>query len=134
MIQIGIIGAGRIGKVHAESITRFVKGAEVKAIADPYLTEETKAWANAMGIAEAYGDYHKILADPAITRRFRSKRLPPANTFSAKSPSTTTSKKSKRSLPRSRTPKSSIRSGLTAASTITLWRRAKPSKAVKSAT
>ncbi len=66
MIQIGIIGAGRIGKVHAESITRFVKGAEVKAIADPYLTEETKAWANAMGIAEAYGDYHKILADPAI--------------------------------------------------------------------
>ena len=66
MIQIGIIGAGRIGKVHAESITRFVKGAEVKAIADPYLTEETKAWANAIGIAEAYGDYHKILADPAI--------------------------------------------------------------------
>lgn len=66
MIQIGIIGAGRIGKVHAESITRFVKGAEVKAIADPYLTEETKAWANAMGIAEAYGDYHKILADPAV--------------------------------------------------------------------
>lgn len=66
MIQIGIIGAGRIGKVHAESITRFVKGAEVKAIADPYLTEETKAWANAMGIAEAHGDYHKILADPAI--------------------------------------------------------------------
>ena len=66
MIQIGIIGAGRIGKVHAESITRFVKGAEVKAIADPYLTEETKAWANTMGIAEAYGDYHKILVDPAI--------------------------------------------------------------------
>ena len=34
MLKIGIIGAGRIGQVHAESITKYVKEAEVKSIAD----------------------------------------------------------------------------------------------------
>lgn len=66
MLKIGIIGAGRIGKVHTESVTRFVKGAEVKAIADPFLSAETAAWAKAQGIQEAYTDYHKILEDKEI--------------------------------------------------------------------
>ena len=35
MIKIGIIGAGRIGKVHCESIMSYVKGATVKTVADP---------------------------------------------------------------------------------------------------
>ena len=30
MIKVGIIGAGRIGRVHSESITKYVKGAEIK--------------------------------------------------------------------------------------------------------
>ena len=37
MLKVGIIGAGRIGKVHTESICNYVKNAEVKAIADPFL-------------------------------------------------------------------------------------------------
>jgi myo-inositol 2-dehydrogenase/D-chiro-inositol 1-dehydrogenase len=67
MIKIGIIGAGRIGKVHTESITRYVKGAEVKAIADPLMNDATAAWAKAQGIAEIHTDYHKILADKEIS-------------------------------------------------------------------
>ena len=66
MLKIGIIGAGRIGKVHAESVTRFVKNAEVKAIADPFINAETEAWAKAQGIKEVYTDYHKILEDKEI--------------------------------------------------------------------
>ena len=66
MLKIGIIGAGRIGKVHGESISKYVKGAEVKAIADPFLNAETKQWATAMGIKEVYTDYHEILNDPEI--------------------------------------------------------------------
>lgn len=66
MLKIGIIGAGRIGKVHAESISNFVKGAEVKAIADPFLNQETKEWANGMGIKHAYTDYKEILNDAEI--------------------------------------------------------------------
>lgn len=66
MINIGIIGAGRIGKVHAESVMRFVKNATVKAIADPYMNDATIAWAKEMGINEIYTDYHKILEDKDI--------------------------------------------------------------------
>lgn len=66
MLKIGIIGAGRIGKVHTESITKYVKDAEVKAIADPFITEETTAWARSQGVEEVYTDYNRILEDPEV--------------------------------------------------------------------
>lgn len=66
MINVGIIGAGRIGKVHCESIMRYVKNATVKAVADPFLNDETIEWAKALGIEEFYTDYHKILEDNDI--------------------------------------------------------------------
>lgn len=67
MLNIGIIGAGRIGKVHLESIMRYVKGATVKAIADPYLSEETADWAKSKGVVDLYKDYKKILEDKTIS-------------------------------------------------------------------
>lgn len=66
MLKIGIIGAGRIGKVHGESIQRYVKNAEVYAIADPYMNDATREWAKEMGIYNVYTDYKKILDDKAI--------------------------------------------------------------------
>lgn len=66
MLKIGIIGAGRIGKVHTESIMRYVAGATVKSVADPYMTEETAAWAKSMGVEKVGKDYREILADPEI--------------------------------------------------------------------
>ncbi|PXV93444.1 myo-inositol 2-dehydrogenase [Lachnotalea glycerini] len=66
MIKIGIIGAGRIGRVHGEGVTYGVKDAQVKAIADPFMNEEIKQWANGLGIASCYTDYHQILEDPEI--------------------------------------------------------------------
>ncbi len=66
MLKIGIIGAGRIGKVHTESIMRYVAGATVKSVADPYMTEETASWAKSMGVEKAGKDYREILADPEI--------------------------------------------------------------------
>lgn len=66
MLKIGIIGAGRIGKVHSESIQRYVKNAEVYAIADPYMNDATREWAKEMGIYNVYTDYKKILDDKAI--------------------------------------------------------------------
>ena len=66
MLKLGIIGAGRIGKVHGESITRYVRNAQIKAIADIYLNDATRAWAKEMGIPNVYTDYHQILADPEI--------------------------------------------------------------------
>jgi len=66
MLNIGIIGAGRIGKVHTQSIANFVQAAKVTAIADPFLPEETVEWAKGLGIASISKDYLDIINDPAI--------------------------------------------------------------------
>jgi myo-inositol 2-dehydrogenase/D-chiro-inositol 1-dehydrogenase len=66
MLKVGIIGAGRIGKVHGESISKYVKNAEVKSIADKFLNDDTRKWAKEKGISEVYTDYKKILNDPEI--------------------------------------------------------------------
>lgn len=66
MIKVGIIGAGRIGKVHSQSICNLVKNAKVKTIADPCMNEELSAWAKSLGIENTTKDYKEILADREI--------------------------------------------------------------------
>ena len=39
-ITFGIIGAGRIGKFHADNLLSHVKGAKFKTVNDPILDEE----------------------------------------------------------------------------------------------
>lgn len=65
-MKVGIIGFGRIGKVHAESLIRYGKDIEIKAISDPFISEESKNWAKANGIKDIYTDYDKILKDKKI--------------------------------------------------------------------
>lgn len=65
MVNVGIIGAGRIGRVHGESITYRIHNARVAAMADPYWTEDSGKWAKRLDIP-AYDDYHRILDDPSI--------------------------------------------------------------------
>ena len=66
MIKVGIIGAGRIGKVHTESIQKYVKCAQVKTIADPFLNDDTIAWAKGLGVENFTKDYKDILNDKEI--------------------------------------------------------------------
>lgn len=66
MVNVGIIGAGRIGRVHVESICTQVPNARVKMLADPFMTEETAAWAKNMGVEAVTKDYKEILADSDI--------------------------------------------------------------------
>ena len=66
MIQLGMIGAGRIGRVHVQSIRSGVDGAMVKSLADPFLSEQTAAWALEQGVRQSTKDYREILADPEI--------------------------------------------------------------------
>ncbi len=66
MINIGIIGAGRIGKVHCESIMCYVKNATVKTVADPFMNSDTEKWLNDMGVEKVTKDYRDILNDKDI--------------------------------------------------------------------
>ena len=66
MVTVGIIGAGRIGRVHVESICTKVGNAKIKALADPFMNDETAAWAKKMGVENTTKDYKEILADPEI--------------------------------------------------------------------
>ncbi len=66
MVNVGIIGAGRIGQVHAKSILTGVPDAKIVALADPYMKPEVAAWAKSVGIENVCADYHEILNDPHI--------------------------------------------------------------------
>ena len=50
MVTVGIIGAGRIGKVHTESICNYVRNARIKTVADPFMNEATEKWLKSMGV------------------------------------------------------------------------------------
>ena len=65
-IKIGIIGAGRIGRVHAENIAKFVPEMEIKTIADPYMSEETVEFLRRLRIPNIVDDADIILKDPEI--------------------------------------------------------------------
>ena len=66
MVKVGIIGAGRIGKVHITSISTRIKEATIRAVADPYLDEETAKWAKDMGVEYTTKDYKEVLEDKGI--------------------------------------------------------------------
>jgi len=64
-INIGIIGAGRIGNVHAESITYHIPDARVAMVTD-VMEESARKLAERFGVPKYSGDYMDILNDPAI--------------------------------------------------------------------
>lgn len=66
MLKIGIIGAGRIGKVHLESISYHVKNATVTAMADPFMNEENEKLIRSYGVSKVTKDYKDILNDKDI--------------------------------------------------------------------
>ena len=66
MVKVGIIGAGRIGKVHIASISKGVREAVIKTVADPYMNEETAQWAKSMGVMNTTKDPSDVMNDPEI--------------------------------------------------------------------
>jgi len=64
-IKVGMIGAGRIGKLHAENIIGNFPNVELKSVADVFMGQ-SEEWAKNAGIKNTYTDYHKILEDPEI--------------------------------------------------------------------
>lgn len=64
-LNIGVIGAGRIGKLHASNLVSRVEGGRAAAIADVVL-DAARETAEKLNIPVATADYHDILANPDI--------------------------------------------------------------------
>ena len=66
MVQVGIIGAGRIGQVHMRGIASGVPDAVIRSLADPAISPEAEQLAHSIGIPNIVSDYHDIIDDPKI--------------------------------------------------------------------
>lgn len=64
-LRFGMIGAGRIGKLHAKNLATHIPGAEVAAIADVDLNAAQDLAAR-LHVPASVEDYHAILSDPTI--------------------------------------------------------------------
>jgi myo-inositol 2-dehydrogenase / D-chiro-inositol 1-dehydrogenase len=69
-IKVGIIGAGRIGIVHAKSIAYEIPGVTIKTVADPSLTEEASVLMKSLGAEKVTKDYKEVINDPDIEAVF----------------------------------------------------------------
>jgi len=65
-MKIGIIGAGRIGTLHAENIARLVQSVEIVGISDVNMTDELKSWAKGLGIPLVTADPTELINHPDI--------------------------------------------------------------------
>ncbi len=65
-MKTGIIGTGRIGKVHIQNISMFVPELEIKTAADPFMNEETETFVKKCGVANVIKTAEDIFNDPEI--------------------------------------------------------------------
>src|SRR4051812_29288505 len=65
IMNIGVIGAGRIGKVHAENLVLRIQETNVVAIAD-VIVASAQETAQRLNIPKATADYHELLNSPDI--------------------------------------------------------------------
>lgn len=64
-VRIGIIGAGRIGKIHADNLLRNPH-AEIVGISDLFAGPELEEWASSRGIPVVTTDSSQLIAMPNV--------------------------------------------------------------------
>lgn len=69
-VRIGLLGTGRIGKLHAENLAHSVTEAELYAVADVVMNDEIREWAKGLGIQKCYDNAEMIFNDPSIDAVF----------------------------------------------------------------
>lgn len=68
-ISVGIIGAGRIGRLHADNM-RVMPSYRLKSIAEAVVSEELLVWAKSRGLESVFVTGEEILNDPEIEAVF----------------------------------------------------------------
>jgi myo-inositol 2-dehydrogenase/D-chiro-inositol 1-dehydrogenase len=64
-IQVGLIGAGRIGRVHAEHLAYRIPGADLVAVSDVYREAAQKLAAD-LNVPDVYQDHRRIMEDDTV--------------------------------------------------------------------
>ncbi|NUQ36587.1 MAG: inositol 2-dehydrogenase [Caldilineales bacterium] len=64
-LTLGLIGAGRIGRLHGEHLARRLPAADLLAVSDIFVDAAQRLAAD-FGLPHAYADHRRILDDPAI--------------------------------------------------------------------
>jgi myo-inositol 2-dehydrogenase/D-chiro-inositol 1-dehydrogenase len=64
-INVGVIGTGRIGRLHAENLMYRIPGANLLAVSD-VIVEAAEAVAAELGVPAAYQDHRRLLDDASI--------------------------------------------------------------------
>ncbi|MBV9893540.1 MAG: inositol 2-dehydrogenase [Chloroflexi bacterium] len=65
VLNVGLIGAGRIGRLHAQHLARRIPRARLAAVADVVLAS-AMACASEYSAPNAVDDYRRLLEDPAV--------------------------------------------------------------------
>jgi myo-inositol 2-dehydrogenase/D-chiro-inositol 1-dehydrogenase len=64
-VKLGLIGAGRIGKIHAENLVRRIPGADLRIICDSRL-ESAQDLANSLGVSQSTQDPRDLLKNSEL--------------------------------------------------------------------
>jgi myo-inositol 2-dehydrogenase/D-chiro-inositol 1-dehydrogenase len=65
-IYVGLIGAGRIGKIHIENLLQKISEVKLKIVADIKIDDTMRNWALDKGVPRLTNDPNEIFTDPEI--------------------------------------------------------------------
>ncbi len=63
-VKMGVLGTGKIGRLHLDSLVNYVPDAEVVHVVDPYISEETVAWLHGHGVTAIDTDSERLFSNP----------------------------------------------------------------------
>ncbi len=64
--SVGLIGAGRIGKIHIENLLHKIPNVKLKSVVDLEINDNLRTWATDMGVSKLTNDPNEIFKDPEI--------------------------------------------------------------------
>ena len=66
-LRIGVVGCGRIGKLHIDNLINSIPGAEVIAVADPMIDKSgAREWCAQRGLTNVSADYMDVINNPEV--------------------------------------------------------------------
>ncbi|MFW9829416.1 MAG: inositol 2-dehydrogenase [Candidatus Thorarchaeota archaeon] len=63
---VGLIGAGRIGKIHIENLLHKIPNVKLKVIVDIEINDNLRQWVSELGVSKLTNDAYEIFNDPKI--------------------------------------------------------------------